>query len=349
MREDIRFYCGLCEVNWNWHPAQPGAHACVSPVSGVKKKSQNRVNVPAGTLVIQDSGAFCDASIAVRGDAHNKQVRLSFQEALMRQESHAEKFGYADQIEARASYDLLIDEMWFEDESTGLLTRKKARWSEVDAERAVDETVAAAKFLHHHRNGIACIQSAQGVNARQYLRCVERILPYMQDGDMLGLGGWCILGKVPSLVPSFWQTMQLVIPFLAAEGIKRVHIWGCIYAPAIGNLLYLCDQYGIKASADTAQASYAPAFGNWGYGSWRAKKGEYNQPPVLESCKHQDEENNNVPLCDPSSTCRGLERIRHVNLTRDWLAHLRTREPHQHIARVQDKPAYLQSSLFDIA
>lgn len=349
MREDIRFYCGLCEVNWNWHPAEPGPYACVSPVSGVKKKNQNRVSVPLGTKVIQDSGAFCDASIAVRGDTYNKQGRLSFQEALMRQEAHAEKFGYADQIEARASYDLLIDEMWFEDPGTGLLTRKKARWSEADAERAVDETVAAARFLHHHRNGIACIQSAQGVTAKQYLRCVERLMPYITDNDILGLGGWCILGKVPSLVPSFWQTMGLVIPFIAHEGIKRVHIWGSIYAPAIGALLRLCDEYGVNVSADTAHPCYAPAWGNWGYGSWRVKEGDYHPAPVFETCKHKDDEGRNAPLCVPGSACRGLERIRHVQLTRDWLAHFRDREPRHYVLHEPVQSVCVQMPLFDIA
>ena len=315
MREDIRFYCGLNEINWNYHPAQPGPYTCVAPVSGVKKKSVNRVCVPVGTKAIQDSGAFCDSSIGIRGDAYGKSGRLTFQEALMRQEAHAERFGYTDKIEARASYDLLIDEMWFEDESTGLLSRKKARWNENDAELAVKETVAAAKFLNEHRNNIPCIQSAQGVSAKQYLRCVEQLMPYFQDGDVLGLGGWCILGKIPTLVPSFWQTMALVIPFLAGEGVKRVHIWGCIYRPAIGNLLHLCHEYGLDLSADTAHPCYAPAWGNWGYGSWRTKPGEYQRAPVLDSCKHKDADGKNAPACDADTYCRGNERIRHTKLT----------------------------------
>jgi hypothetical protein len=344
--DDIRFYCGLNEINWNWHPAQPGAFACVSPVSGVKTKSINRVRVPSSTSIIQDSGAFCDSSIGVRGDAYGQSGRLTFQEALMRQEAHAERFGYADKIEARASYDLLIDEMWYEDESTGLLSRKKARWNENDAELAVKETVAAAKFLHEHRNGISCIQSAQGVSAKQYLRCVEQLLSYFQDGDILGLGGWCILGKVPSLVPSFWQTMSLVIPFLAAEGVERVHIWGCIYRPAIGNLLYLCDQYGLKLSADTAHPCYAPAWGNWGYGSWRAKQGEYQRAPVMESCTHKDIHDQNDPLCAPDTRCRGNERIRHTRLTREWLANFHERESAYCVPREAKKLEFQQLSLF---
>ena len=34
-----------------------------------------------------------------------------------------------------------------------------------------------------------------------------------------------------------------------------------------------------------------------------------------------------VPTCSPNTCCRGLERARHVLLTREWFAHFRTREP----------------------
>jgi hypothetical protein len=174
-------------------------------------------------------------------------------------------------------------------------------------------------------------------------------MPYITDGDILGLGGWCILGKVPSLVPSFWQTMNLVIPFAAQEGIKRVHIWGSIYAPAIGALLRLCDEYGVEMSADTAHPAYAPAFGRWGYGSWRVKEDSYSPAPILESCKHQDEEGNNAPLCSPDTLCRGLERIRHTRLTREWLSNFREREAKHYMLHEPIKKAFVQMPLFGIA
>jgi hypothetical protein len=53
---------------------------------------------------------------------------------------------------------VLIDETWTEDAS-GLRTRCKKRWSETDAELAVEETIAAAAYLHQHRNGLPCIRS----------------------------------------------------------------------------------------------------------------------------------------------------------------------------------------------
>src|SRR5579884_4316235 len=213
--EAIRFYCGLGEQAYNYHPVFTGPYACVSPICRTVHKKMNRVTVPEGTLVIQDSGAFNDACVALYGHERQltlfKQYRLSLKDALKRQEQHAEAFGYADQIEARASYDVLIDETWTEPDA-GIFLREKRRWSETEAELAVDETVAAAAFLDSHRNGAPCILSVQGVTPRQYLRCAERVLPYLREGDILGLGGFCILGKKPWLLPAFRDTMCLLIP-----------------------------------------------------------------------------------------------------------------------------------------
>src|SRR5579871_4523090 len=100
----ILFYCGLNEQQWNHHPVAPGPLACVSPVYGksVQTKNCNGVKVPPDTIVLQDSGAFSDGTAE----------RLSFGAALDRQLAHAARYGYESQVEARASYDLLIDEKW---------------------------------------------------------------------------------------------------------------------------------------------------------------------------------------------------------------------------------------------
>src|SRR5438067_2507630 len=145
----ILFYCGLNERQWNQHPVAPGPLACVAPVYGktIRTKVCNRVRVPPLTQVIQDSGAFSDE----RGS------RLSFGAALERQLAHAEHYSYAERITHRASYDLLIDEKWQEG------VRSKARWTEADAEDAVDTTVQAAAYLAEHRGKSQVILSAQGV------------------------------------------------------------------------------------------------------------------------------------------------------------------------------------------
>ncbi len=284
----IAFYCGIGEQRWNHHPVTPGALACVAPVKGRSERTQaaNRVFIPEGVQVIQDSGAF--------SDSWNK--RLSFQAALDRQTEHAERFDYVAQITHRASYDLLIDEVWTDG------NRSKRRWSVIEAERAVQETIASAQFLAEHRGDLHLIQSAQGVDARQYLACARRVVDYIGPGDWFGLGGWCIIGKMPHvMLPVFRETLLTVIPFVARKGIQHIHIWGVIYPYALGELLWMCDQHEITVSTDSAGPCLAPCFGQWGYGNWR------------DNTYHR-----------PEPAIRGLERARHVQLTREWLTLFRT-------------------------
>lgn len=255
---------------------------CISPTHGRSRTYETRVRVtPEVKLIIQDSGAFSD------------KVRVTFAEAWERQNRHAEKYQYAHLIEARATYDWLIDEVW---QADGL--RYKQRWSEQDAELAVDETVTAAQFATDNRaSGERLVISAQGVTAVQYLRCLERLMPYFRDGDILGLGGWCVIGKFPAqMMPVFSDTLQRVMPFASREGIRRVHIWGVIYPPALGLLYWHAQQHGIVISTDSAGPGLNPVWGQWGYGEWRDNS--YRRP---------------------DKKAMGAERARHVRVTRAWL------------------------------
>ena len=266
---DIRFYCGLNETAWNGITPEPGEYTCIAPVCGRKEDAteadrRNTVFVPRTTLVIQDSGAFSDGP----------KNRLGYEGSLERQIAHAERYNYVDLITHRASYDLLIDERW----SNGF--RHKERWSEEAGQFAVKATVEAAAYLDKHRDSrYACIMSAQGVTPAQYMECAKKVMSYLRDNDIFGLGGWCILGKKPSLMSVFRQTMRQLIPFLSHQGVKRVHIWGVCYPPALGELLSLCQEYGIEVSTDSAFPCMAPAFGNWGFGSWRER-----DPCILATC-----------------------------------------------------------------
>lgn len=282
----IDLYCGINERQWNYHPVQPGPLACISPVYGSSSKTirENPVSVPGDTEVFEDSGAFCD------GPGH----RLSFEGALQRQQSHAVKWGYVKQVKARASYDLLIDEKWIDGK------RYKGRWTEQAAESAVLETIEAARYMDRNRidAGSFLILSAQGVSPRQYLDCTREIIPLIQEGDILGLGGWCVVGKFPrQMFPVFQETMEMVLPYAASQGVKRVHLWGVIYAPALAAAANLCNRYGIHLSTDSAGPSLRPCFGAWGYADWTDLS--YQRPPV---------------------EIRGLERARHVQAVRDWLS-----------------------------
>jgi hypothetical protein len=282
----IDLYCGINETIWNHHPVQPGPLSCISPVYGTKNstKRENAVAIPLSTTVRLDSGAFCDGLGS----------RLSLEQARTRQLRHAEKYKYMSQVADLASYDLLIDEKWFEG------TRYKIRWTESEAKFAVDETVKAAQFATVHRHGFAQVLSAQGVTAKQYLDCTRQVVDCLMAEDSLGLGGWCITGKMPAhMMPVFRETIWLIVPYAAGAGVKRLHIWGVVFAPALGELLWLCDQFGLSLSTDSAGPQLRPARGEWGYMGWRDSG--YCQPPV---------------------DIRGLERARHVQLTRDWLSHL---------------------------
>ena len=282
---DILFYCGINECQWNHHPVNTGPYAVVSPVYGTKVK-ENRVAVPDNAAVMQDSGAFCDGP----------EDRLDYAAALRRQLEHSDKWGYSDKIIYRASYDLLIDETW-----DGQGNREKRRWTESAANEAVEITVNAARYMRDNYDG-PCVLSAQGVTARQYLECVRRVISIMDlSRDILGFGGWCIIGKMPrAMMPVLRDTIDLVIPYAAKQGVKKIHIWGVIYPKALGPLLRACDDYGIQLSTDSAGPQMKPCMGSWGYGEWR---------------------NNHYEVADPA--IRGLERARHVELTRQWLSAFR--------------------------
>jgi hypothetical protein len=307
--EDIRFYCGLSHTYWHYHLCSPGPFACISPIVGrgrIEGYGINSVYVPAGTQVLQDSGAF--------GEPLSSGKHLTFAGALGRQERHAERYNYAERIAYRASYDLLVDHR-FSDATTGM-RRTILRCSPSDGEVSIEVTVQAARFLDQHRNGYALALNVQGVTPEQYLRCVKQVVPLLRDGDILGLGGWCILGRLPSMMGDFLEMLDLVIPFLARERVPRIHLYGCIYTPAIAAILAICDGAGIAVSFDSAFPAYGPCVGVWGYGSWHKRK--YRRTPVFPSCYNGS--------CTPGTRCLGHECIRHVRLTRDWLGNFRERE-----------------------
>jgi hypothetical protein len=317
---DILFYCGLNAKTWAHHPVQPGKYACIAPVYGKTKATKmiNQVKVPASVEgVLMDSGAFSDKI----------DERLSFEEARNRQIMHAYRFGYVDQVSHIASYDLLIDEKWQDGE------RSKIRWSKDEAEEAVKETIAAARYLASqrrylrgafgHRVGLAL--SAQGVDVEQYMRCTT--------------------GLAPALVlPSFCEVMCELIPYLGSQGVKQIQAWGVIFPEALGYLLYLCDLYTIRLSVDSSGPARCPVTGDWGYGSWRDST--YRKPPVLKSCRTLGEQGKKAPACPPGTFCLGLEQTRHVQFTIDWLTHFREREAD--LYRPIKRQVYKQMSLLDM-
>jgi hypothetical protein len=325
MEDSPRFYCGLSHTYWSHHLCNPGPYACISPIAGAGKHTYgiNSLFVPDGTGVLQDSGAYAE-TFGTR--------RLSFEDALQRQERHAEMYHYADKIVYRASYDLLVDHRF--SRVPGSSRRKIQRIPESSGRVAVERTVQAAQFLNQHRNGYNLALNVQGATPGQYLQCVEQVVPLLRDSDILGLGGWCVLGRLPSMMGDFLQVLAAIMPVLAREKVQRVHLYGCIYTPAIAALLAMCDAYALSMSLDSAFPSFAPRLGKWGYGSWRDT--QYQRPKVLPSCATES--------CKSGTRCAGLECIRHVRCTRHWLTNFRWREKalYQKYARNLDQYQYGQ-------
>lgn len=338
----IQFYCGLNEKYWNHHIVKPGTHVCIAPITSTKsinsitgKNERKRVKTQVLLddkeikYVLLDSGAFSDGIELYEGKIITNN-RLSFERALYRQVAHAYEFCYPHLVEAIVSYDLLIDEVWQEGE------RSKQRWSKETAEFAVNETIQAAQFLALQRERInnifghpvKLVLSAQGVEAEQYARCTSEIVKCMKPDDIFGLGGWCISGlKRHTMLPAAKTILPPVFKILGDNNVSRVHVFGVIFPALLGYLLYLSDLHSIHLSTDSAGPATEPVRnGNWGYGSWTDPK--YKKPSVLDSCKVLDETGNKAPVCDSLTRCSGLERIRHVTLTREYLASFREREPH---------------------
>jgi hypothetical protein len=282
--DGVRLYCGVGEKSWNTVRANPGKYACVSPVQGKKKQVRTSVSLDDDVAVIQDSGTYSDRE------------RLSIPEAHDRQVSHAERYGYASLITHRVPYDLLIDEKWIGG------TRKKQRWSVEEASFAVNETVAAVKWYAKHNLG-QLVLTVQGVSADQYIGCAERVITLNRGNDILGLGGWCIIGMARSWLPEFWRAMWRTVELASKNRVGWVHIFGVVYPVALGGLLWICDQYDVLLSTDSSGPAKRPALSRrWGYGNWGR------------------------PCYFPPGRERGEARIRHVKEVREWLSNLRETE-----------------------
>jgi hypothetical protein len=198
-----------------------------------------------------DSGAYTDVRPG---------TRLSPEAALQRQlswEARAgRKWGLPTwRAKAFVSYDLLIDEKWVDGR------KRKERWSVAEADRAVRVTVDAAGYLASQRARLAprrLVLACQGVVAEQYVDCVQGVLAHATPADTLGLGGWCILGKCRRWLPEFWRTVRRVLPLAAGAGLRSVHVFGVLYRPALGGLLWLCDQHGLALSTDSKKPILDP-------------------------------------------------------------------------------------------
>lgn len=240
---------------------------------------------PGNAEVMIDSGAFGDKD------------RLTYKDALDRQLEHEKWSSYCGS--AIVSYDRLIDEKWTVE------GRKKQRWDEAEAWSAVKETIAAADFLASRNIGQRSrVLSIQGVTPKQQAYCADAVCPMLTEGDILGMGGWCIIGWYPpksdrrkEINRVFWDSAWHIVEAAAKNGVQRIHLFGVMVAPILGGLRWLCDEFGVgQLSTDSSGPSTRPAQRKvWGYADWAR------------------------PCSFPEGEQRGRARIQHVAEVRNWL------------------------------
>lgn len=239
--EAVRLYIGTDAQNVQRRRLNLTGRRCFSGAYG--PKSRFTPEEAAQVIGILDSGAF----------SHAPEDRLDPAAALERQlrwEREAERFWrYPWRAETLVSYDLLIDEKWHHGQ------RRKDRWTVTEADRAVRITVDAADYLARQRDRLLprrlCL-ACQGVDHRQYAECAAGVLAQATPADWIGLGGWCILGWWRSWIPEFWRTCRAVLPRVADAGLSRIHIFGVLYPPVLGGLLWLADRHGLTVSTDSS-------------------------------------------------------------------------------------------------
>jgi hypothetical protein len=78
------------------------------------------------------------------------------------------------------------------------------------------------------------------------------VLEAARPGDWLGLGGWCLLGRAKRLLPEFERAILAVLSMASARGLRHAHLFGVLWLPALGPLLWLADALGIVASVDSS-------------------------------------------------------------------------------------------------
>lgn len=204
-------------------------------------RPKTRLDLTQVTALL-DSGAFSDKPAKRLTPATALERQLEWEHKARRM-SDVQDWN----VHALVSYDCLIDETWVGD------VRQKRRWSLKDAESAIEETVAAAQYLSTKRQELSprkLVLTAQGVDSVQYTECASRILQYAVPDDWFGFGGWCIIGRNQRMLPEFQRTIAQVMPLVKAKGIKHVHLFGVLWFPALGSLLYVADQHGITVSTD---------------------------------------------------------------------------------------------------
>lgn len=198
----------------------------------------------SGVQALCDSGAFQDI---------DAQRRLPVEEALRRQLAFETLISPSSSwhFEAIAIYDQMLGV----DEVLVGGKKVKRRGDKESGRRAVAETLKAAAYYATQRDQIRgrIMFVGQGVNPDQYIDdCLTPMLDLMRPGDYFALGGFCIIGKVPSLKPLFVQTLARALPLLKKRGIKRVHLLGVTVPDMVALASQMCRAERLTLSLDSS-------------------------------------------------------------------------------------------------
>jgi len=232
----MKFYVSKVHDKLNgkpFHPELVTSNICLNPIYTTKILKNKHIKI------LLDSGAFQDV---------RSRQRLTFAKALQRQLDFEEKVGFTSEM--IVSYDRLVDEKY--DKQVGQI---KKRVSYKTAEKYVEETIEAAKFLVDQRKELKprkLLLSNQGITVNQYVRCIKEVLRFSEKEDVIGFGGFCIIGLKPKYEPQYYAVLKETLPLIKKKGIKRIHIFGVgKFRPLVKTHL-LCKRYGIEPSYDTS-------------------------------------------------------------------------------------------------
>lgn len=221
---------------------------------------------------ICDSGAFQDLG---------KGPRLSPRAALERQLRYEEQLrwhtgDHTFHFQAVCIY----DDMAGVDEAIVEGRKRKIRGNEDTARRAVDATLEAASYYAGRRDlmrGRLCFVG-QGINPQQYLEeCVRPMAALMRPGDWFAFGGFCIIGRQRSLIPTFQATFPRVVDFLISRGITRFHLLGVCVPEAVIFAAHEAARRGVIVSTDSSAIELASVISGAVYVNGRKKQGPWTK------------------------------------------------------------------------
>lgn len=130
----------------------------------------------------------------------------------------------------------------------------KVRGDETSAALAVESTLAAAAHYAKNRGDIRGRIGwvGQGIDADQYTKCIIAQRHYFRHGDIIGLGGFCIWGRMPArMTETAHETITRVVDWGRMwGGVREFHLLGVMYAPAIRWAASLARKRRVRFATD---------------------------------------------------------------------------------------------------